>query len=103
MGCVLCNLIQLSEERESFSSESARQDFMNELASDIAQYHPELVEKAIKQIGAEILDVLKSQHQAIDRLFAELIKRDANFFPSKSGQPWEAVQKGNALIQKLSV
>ena len=51
----------------------------------------------------EVLETLKAQHQAIDRLFAELIKRDADFFPSKSGQPWEAAQKGNALIQKLSV
>jgi len=51
----------------------------------------------------EVLEALKAQHQAIDRLFAELIQRDSNFFPSKSGQPWEAAQKGNALIQKLSV
>lgn len=45
MGCVLCNLIHLSEEQEPFPSDSARQHFMNELAGDIAQYHPELVEK----------------------------------------------------------
>jgi len=76
---------------------------MNELASDIAQYHPELVEKATKQIEEGILDVLKSQHQALDRLFAEVIQRDDNFFPSDSGQPWEALQEGIVLIQKLSV
>jgi hypothetical protein len=45
MGCVLCNLIQLSEKDEPFPSESARQDFMNELAGDIASRHPDLVKK----------------------------------------------------------
>lgn len=50
----------------------------------------------------EILDVLKAQHQAIDLLFSMLMERDRDFFPSKSGQPWEAIQKGNTLIQKLS-
>lgn len=52
---------------------------------------------------AEVLDALKAQHEAIDRLFAQLIERDNDFRPSKSGQPWEAGRKGNALIQKLSV
>jgi len=103
MGCVLCNLIKLSEEQEQFPSESARQDFWNELASDIVQYHPELVEKVTDLAKTEVLDALKAQHQAIDRLFAELIRRDDTFFPSKSGQPWEAGRKGNTLIQKLSV
>lgn len=54
------------------------------------------------EVKQEVLDALKAQHQAIDLLFAKLIKIDAGFFPSKSGQPWEAVQKGNAIIQKLS-
>lgn len=46
MGCVLCNLIQLSIEKEGpFPSASARLDFDNELAGDIVQNHPELVEK----------------------------------------------------------
>ena len=52
---------------------------------------------------AEILDALKAQHEAIDRLFAQLIERDADFRPSKSGQPWEAARKGNAVTQKLGV
>lgn len=52
---------------------------------------------------AEVLDALKAQHEAIDRLFAQLIERDNDFRPSKSGQPWEAARKGNAIIQKLSV
>ncbi|MBA7602296.1 hypothetical protein ES703_09384 [subsurface metagenome] len=48
----------------------------------------------------DLLGACKAQHQAIDRLFAELIKRDETFFPSKSGQPWEAVEEGNAAIAK---
>lgn len=48
----------------------------------------------------ELLDACKGQHDAIDRLFAELIKRDRTFFPSKSGMPWEAAQKGNNAIHK---
>lgn len=48
----------------------------------------------------ELLDACKGQHEAIDRLFAELIMRDEKFFPSKSGRPWEAVQKGNEVIHK---
>ena len=62
-----------------------------------------LIAKTRKVNATEVLDALRGQHQAIDRLFAELIKRDADFFPSKSGQPWEAAQKGNALVKKLSV
>ena len=103
MGCVLCNLIKISEEQEPFPSESARQDFWNELASDIVQYHPELVVKVTKLATTEILEALNAQHQAIDLLFARLIERDKSFFPSKSGPPWEAVQKGNALIQRLTL
>ena len=48
--------------------------------------------------GPKLLEACKAQHNAIDRLFAELIERDPEFFPSKSGQPWEAIQKGNAAI-----
>lgn len=50
--------------------------------------------------ASDLLDACKIQHQAIDRLFAELIQRDKTFFPSKSGLPWEAVLKGNAAIAK---
>lgn len=45
-----------------------------------------------------LLEACKAQHQAIDMLFAMLIQRDATFYPSKSGLPWEAVQKGNEAI-----
>ena len=51
MGCVLCNLIQLSEKDEPFPSESARQHFWNELAVDIAQNHPELVEAIMRRLS----------------------------------------------------
>ncbi len=50
----------------------------------------------------EIIDVLKQQHEAIDILFAMLIQRDSEFYPSKSGKAWDACVKGNALIKKLS-
>lgn len=52
MGCVLCNLIAISEKEEPFPSESARQDFMHELAKDIARYHPDLVRR-IEQAAAQ--------------------------------------------------
>lgn len=54
----------------------------------------------LRDTAAELLEACKAQHQAIDRLFAELIKRDETFFPSKSGQPWEAVVKSNTTIAK---
>ena len=50
--------------------------------------------------ASDLLEACKVQHQAIDRLFAELIQRDKTFFPSKSGLPWEATVKGNAAIAK---
>ena len=43
-----------------------------------------------------LLDACKAQHEAIDRLFALLISNDSGFFPSKSGQPWQAILQGNA-------
>jgi len=45
-------------------------------------------------------EALKAQHQAIDLLFAMLILRDKTFFPSKSGQPWEAIIEGNKALAK---
>lgn len=48
----------------------------------------------------ELLEACKAQHEAIDRLFALLIEKVPEFYPSKSGQPWEAVLKGNAAIAK---
>lgn len=50
-----------------------------------------------------ILKVLQEQHLAIDILFAELILHDQKFMPSKSGQPWDAINQGNAVIQRLKM
>ena len=48
----------------------------------------------------DLLEACKSQHEAIDRLFALLISKNDGFFPSKSGQPWEALLRGNKAITK---
>lgn len=50
-----------------------------------------------------LLDACQEQHKAIDILFAMLIEAKPGFFPTKSGQPWEALQKGNAAIAKGKV
>ena len=50
------------------------------------------------ELEGTLLKACKAQHEAIDLLFAMLIKVDPNFFPSKSGKPWEAVVLGNAAI-----
>jgi hypothetical protein len=58
--------------------------------------------------ATDLLAACKAQHDAIDRLFAMLIQitrtsRDVEpFFPSKSGQPWEAMQAGHAAIAKAT-
>lgn len=60
-------------------------------------------EKAPPSINADLLAACKAQHEAIDRLFALLIKRSVSddlFFPSRSGQPWDAFVAGNAAIAK---
>jgi len=60
----------------------------------------EEVKQPLITAAPELLEACKAQHQAIDILFAKLIQLDKTFFPSKSGQPWEAVVKGNAAITK---
>ena len=59
---------------------------------------PEVNKANARLIAAapELLDACKAQHEAIDRLFALLISHDSGFFPSKSGQPWQAILQGNA-------
>lgn len=57
----------------------------------------------VTDLEKEMLEVLKAQHDAIDILFAMLIDitpYPKKFFPSKSGKPWEAILKGNAVIDK---
>ena len=48
----------------------------------------------------DLLASCKAQHEAIDRLFARLILLDKHFLPSESGQPWEALVRGNQAIAK---
>lgn len=51
--------------------------------------------------ASDLLEACKEQHIAIDQLFAKLIQLDPTFFPSKSGQPWEAAVKGKKAIDKV--
>lgn len=51
-------------------------------------------------VASDLLAACKEQHKAIDQLFAWLIQLDPTFFPSKSGQPWEATVKGKKAIDK---
>lgn len=39
---------------------------------------------SIVEVAQELFDACKAQHDAIDRLFAELIRRDETFFPSRA-------------------
>lgn len=64
------------------------------------KYWVELCLQPLIDAAPYLLEACKAQHQAIDILFAKLIQLDPNFFPSKSGQPWEAVIQGNAAITK---
>lgn len=55
----------------------------------------------------QMLKALKAQHEAIDRLFAMLIAKTMHsehpFYPSESGQPWEAIQAGKAMLDEAGV
>lgn len=48
----------------------------------------------------ELLAALKSQHNAIDALFAMLIEAKPGFYPSKTGWIWDACVNGNEAILK---
>ncbi len=48
----------------------------------------------------DLLEACEAQHKAIDFLLARLAMLDPTFFPSQSGQPWEAVTKGHVAIAK---
>ena len=61
---------------------------------------PYLPNAQLTAVAPEMYEALKAQHQAIDILFAMLIQRDKAFFPSKSGQPWEAIIEGNRVLAK---
>ncbi len=51
----------------------------------------------------DLYEACKAQHDAIDILLARLIELDHNFFPSKSGKPWEAIIQGNKALAKVEV
>lgn len=52
-------------------------------------------------------EVVRAQHEAIDRLFVMLINAtrgkldDRPFMPSQCGQPWDAAQAGAKLLERL--
>ena len=69
----------------------------------IERIHRYLTKSNVVAVAPKLLEACKAQHDAIDRLFAEVIRRDPDFFPSKSGQPWEAIQKGNAAIAEAEI
>ena len=54
----------------------------------------------LKDSNKELLEACKSQQAALDDLFARLITIDPAFMPTLSGQPWEAVIQGVAVIEK---
>lgn len=70
------------------------------IETDTGIYGPELEDARLIAAAPELLEACKAQHEAIDRLFALLIERDPEFFPTKSGQPWEACRLGNEVIKK---
>ena len=42
----------------------------------------------------------KAQHEAIDRLFARLVKLDLLSFQARAAEPWEALVQGNSALEK---
>lgn len=54
-----------------------------------------------------LIEVVRAQHHAIDTLFAMLIAKtmyaEKPFYPSESGQPWEAIQAGKAVLDAAGV
>lgn len=53
----------------------------------------------------QLVQALRAQHEAIDRLFAMLIAKTMHaekpFYPSESGQPWDAMQAGKKAIEAV--
>ena len=61
----------------------------------------------IGRLHPKLIAAVKAQHEAIDRLFAILISKTMHsekpFYPSESGQPWEAIQAGKAVLDEAGV
>lgn len=65
---------------------------------DCEQHWTLVVEQLVTQCEA--------YHSALDTMFARMIEKTSGeqphcFFPTESGQPWEACQSGHALIQSV--
>lgn len=64
---------------------------------------PEQRRAAMNDLEKELIEACKAQHRAIDILFAMLATAKPDFLPSKSGEPWDAAQKGHAVLRKAGV
>lgn len=56
-------------------------------------------------LARELLAQCEAYHAALDMMFARMIERTRDdephcFYVTESGQPWEACQRGHALIQR---
>jgi hypothetical protein len=85
-----------------FADDDARKSYCDWLA---AKLNAETGDMLVKAAAPELLSACKAQHQAIDILFAMLIRETAErtsklFYPSKSGVPWDAMLEGNVAIAK---
>ena len=49
------------------------------------------------QLLVDLLEASKLQHEAIDMLFAELVKRDPGFYPTRHCA-WDAARRGHIAI-----
>jgi hypothetical protein len=89
-----------------FGDDDQRKQYCEWLA---AKLNAETGDVRVRAAAVDLLSACKAQHQAIDILFAMLIRETAErtsfieaklFFPSKSGLPWDAMIEGNAAIAK---
>ena len=55
-----------------------------------------------RDVAQELVDACKALHNGIDIMFARLAGKDPDFYPTKSGIPWDAIQKGNEVRAKLA-
>ncbi len=55
---------------------------------------------ALLLAAPDLLAACQAQNAVIELLFAMLVRDIADFRPSKSGPPWEALIQGNAAIAK---
>ena len=67
MGCVLCNITDMRPDINAFFCKTAeeKQEFLDELANDIATRHPEMVEKINGMM----------EHKLRDSMYQELLSK----------------------------